>query len=760
MMNPPVEASGIRRVLRRVRMVMSGPGASQQRLDQLVKVIAGEMVAEVCTVYVLRAGEVLELFATEGLNPDAIHMTRLRVGEGLVGEIAAHTRPLNLADAQSHPQYAYRPETGEEIYHSFLGVPILRGGRVRGVLAIQNRTQRNYTDEEVEALEVIAVVIAELIAGGDLISPVEHVPAEGNAVLPVRLTGIHINDGLAMGEAVLHQPRVTIPQMFADDPEAEEERLLAALADMHEALDDLLSASQLASRGEHHDVLDTYRLVARDRGWLRRMRETVAGGLTAEAAVQKEQDDTRARRSQIADPYLRERLYDIEELGNRLMQHLSGTEHTAAAAELPENVVLLARSMGPAELLDYDPHRLRALLLEEGSPTSHVAIVARALNIPVVGRIKDLLSRIDPYDPVIVDGFNAQMFVRPGEDIQQMVAENIHLRDVRRAAYAAQRDQPPETRDGVRISLNLNVGLIIDMQNLAETGADGVGLFRTEIPFMVRSEFPSVAAQTELYRNVLDQAGGRPVMFRTLDIGGDKQLPYFREVKDQNPAMGWRALRVALDRPSMLRQQLRALIHAASGRALSVMFPMVAEVAEFEAARAVLDRELEREAKRGGVLPKSIQVGVMLEVPGLMWQLAPLLATVDFLSVGSNDLFQFLFASDRGNPRVAERYDVLSPGLLSLLRSLVEQCEAAAVPVSLCGEMAGRPLEAMALIGAGFRTISMPPAMVGAVKAMTRSLAVGPLAHYMDSLYRLPDHSLRQKLKAYAVDHGVAIEES
>ena len=340
-----------------------------------------------------------------------------------------------------------------------------------------------------------------------------------------------------------------------------------------------------------------------------------------------------------------------------------------------------------------------------------------------------------------------------------MVGENIRLRDARRAGYAARRDEPAVTRDGVRISLNLNVGLIIDMQHMEETGADGVGLFRTEIPFMVRSEFPDVASQTELYRNVLDQAGGRTVQFRTLDIGGDKQLPYFNEAGGQNPAMGWRAVRVALDLPSLLRQQLRALIHAASGGDLSVMFPMVAEVAEFDAARAILDKELKREAARGGVLPDSIRVGVMLEVPSLMFQLTPLLARVDFVSVGSNDLFQFLFASDRGNPRVAERYDVLSPGLLSLLRSLTRQCDAADVPVSLCGEMAGHPLEAMALIGVGFRIISMSPAMVGAVKAMTRSLDVGPLERYMDSLYGLSDHSVRQKLRAWAFDHGVAIEE-
>jgi phosphotransferase system enzyme I (PtsP) len=752
-------AVGIRRMLRRIRTVMSGPGTAQDRLNELVRVIAGEMVAEVCTVYVMRAGEVLELFATQGLNPSAVHVTRLRVGEGLIGEIAAHARVLNLQDAPAHPQFAYRPETGEDPFHSFLGAPVVRGGRVRGVIAVQNKVARSYSEEEVEALEMIAVVLGELIAGGDLVSPEERVSAEGNAILPLRLAGIRINSGLAMGEAVLHQPRVSIPQMFGDDPKLEQARLGQALAAMHRALDSMFADKRLDGGGEHREVLETYRLVAEDRGWQRRMMEAVDGGLTAEAAVQKVQDDMRTRMSMATDPYLRERLYDFEDLGNRLMQHLSGDGGTAAGDELPENVVLLARNMGPAELLDYEPKRLRALVLEEGTAASHVAIVARALDIPVVGRVPDLLSRIDPLDPVVVDGDNAQVFVRPNEDVQQEVAGNILLQEERRRLYRASRNDPPVTMDGVRISLNLNAGLLIDMQQLADTGADGIGLYRTEIPFMVRSEFPSVEAQRVLYANVLDQAGARPVMFRTLDIGGDKQLPYFHDLSDQNPTMGWRAIRVALDRPSLLRHQLRALIHAARGRQLSVMFPMISEVAEFDSARALLDKELAREEALGGVLPESVRVGTMLEVPGLMWQMPALLRRVDFLSVGSNDLFQFLFAVDRGNPRVAERYDVLSPGVLSLLRSLVGQCEAAGVPLSLCGEMAGRPLEAMTLIGLGFRTISMTPARLGAVRAMTRTLNVKPLESYLEKLFDAPDHSLRQKLRAYARDHGVKVED-
>lgn len=756
---PPQSVSGHRRALRRLRDVMAGSGTAQERLDQVVRIIAAEMVAEVCSAYIMRAGEVLELFATQGLKQSAVHNTRLRVGEGLVGTVAAYAQPLNLPDAQSHPRFSYRPETGEEIYSSLLGVPILRGGRVRGVLVIQNRAAREYSDEEIETLEVISVIIAELIAAGDLISPIERAPQLGNAILPFRLEGVRINGGLAMGEAVLHQPRISVPRMLAEDTDAEHSRLAEALVSMHSALDDLMSNSRLNARGEHRDVLDTYRKFAEDRGWLRRIREAIDTGLTAEAAVQKVQDDTRVRMNQITDPYIRDRLSDLEDLANRLMQHLSGDARPSAEAGLPDDVILIARSMGPAELLDYDPARLRGLVLEEGAPTSHVAIVARALDIPVVGKVPGLLNRIDPLDPVVVDGDHRQVFIRPAEDILATVTENMLFRAQRRAEFAATRDRPAVTLDGVRITLCINAGLMMDLEYLRETGADGVGLYRTEIPFMVRPSFPDVAAQTDLYRTILDESGGKNVVFRTLDIGGDKELPYFRETGDQNPAMGWRSIRVSLDRPSLLREQVRALIRAANGRELSLMFPMIAEVAEYDAARRIVDLECRRESALGRVLPSNIKIGAMLEVPGLMFQIDALLRRVDFLSVGSNDLIQFMFAVDRGNPRVADRYDVLSPAVVTLLRRLVQKCDSAGVPLSLCGEMAGNPLEAMALIGLGFRSISLPPAKYGAVKEMIRSLSAGSLKAYIETIHDAPDHSLRDKFRAYSRDHGVIVED-
>jgi phosphotransferase system enzyme I (PtsP) len=750
------ELGGSRRVLKSVRDVMAATRSAQARLDHVVKIIAAGMVAEVCSVYVLRAGDVLELFATEGLKHEAVHVTRLRVGEGLVGDVAAHARPLALADAQSHPSFAYRPETGEEVYHSLLGVPILRAGRVLGVLVVQNRIRRQYAEEEIETLQTVAMVLAELLASGELIDPAETRPTDGIAMLTLRIEGVRLNGGIAMGRAVLHNPRIRIAKIVAEDVGAELERLRHALSGMHTALDDMLAADDLAATGEHRDVLETYRMFAADRGWLGRIREAIEGGLTTEAAVQKVQDDTRARMSHVTDPYLRERLLDFEDLTNRLLKHLGGGE-AKPSQELPDDMVLVARSLGPAELLDYDRKRLRAVVMEEGTATAHVAIIGRALGIPILGQVKDVLAKIDPLDPVIVDGDHSQVFIRPSEDVQQAFQQTMASRAAREAAYATMRDLPAVTRDGVAVSLNINAGLLADLSHLAEMGADGVGLYRTEIPFMVRPHFPNVQEQTRFYRKVLSLARGRPVVFRTLDVGGDKVLSYMRHAKEENPAMGWRSIRIGLDHPLLLRHQLRALLRGAAKKRLLLMFPMISEVAEFDAARAILDLELERARKNGDALPSEIKVGAMIEVPALVWQLEALLPRVDFVSIGSNDLLQFLFASDRGSSTVSERYDMLSPAVLSLLRSLVEKCGRAGVPLGLCGEMAGRPLEAMALVGVGLRSLSMTPHALGPVKAMLRSLDVTALEQYLETLYSQPDRSLRAKLKAFALDHGVAI---
>ena len=758
MSEAPGVVSGTRRLLRRLRDTMAGSGTPQERLDRIVRIVAAEMIAEVSSVYAMRAGEVLELFATEGLRPEAVHRTRLRVGEGLVGLIAATARPLALADAQAHPSFAYRPETGEEIYRSLMGVPILRGGRVLGVLVVQNRSQRDYDDDEVEVLQTIAMIVAELVASGELVNPREIAESQIGGMLPVRLAGIRLNPGLAIGPAVLHEPRLLIHQVVAEDVTAEIERLRHAVAAMRDAIDELVATSDGLGSGEHRDILETYRMFAADRGWVARIADAIRSGLTAEAAVQKVRDETSRRMMQASDPYLRERLVDLEDLANRLQRHLSApTSGEAVPSELPPEFILVARAMGPAELLDYAHRRIMGLVLEEGSPTAHVAIVARALDMPAVGRVQGATERIDAGNLVVVDGDHAQILIRPSEDIRQSATAAIESRTRRRAYYESLRSAPAVTRDGLAIKLMLNAGLLIDMAQLADTGAEGVGLFRTELPLMVRDTFPAVDDQTEFYRQVFERAGGRPVVFRTLDIGGDKILPYQAHAAEDNPAMGWRAIRIGLDRPAMLREQLRALIRAAEGRHLYVKFPMIAEIPELERARGLLGLELARAAGEGRMPPASVRIGVMLEVPALLWQLPGLCERIDFLSVGTNDLVQFLFACDRGNPRLADRYDPLSAPMLALLREVVGQTNASAVPLSMCGEMAGNPIEAMVLIALGFRTLSMTGTAIGPVKTMIRSLDAAAVAEYLDEIGARPDHSLRAKLEAYARDHAIAL---
>ena len=710
-----VAIRGQRSLLRQIREALAGGGPAQQRLDIVVRTIALSMVAEVCSIYLRRANGEMELFATEGLDRKAVHLTRMKPGEGLVGEIMRLGSPLNLADAPGHPAFSYRPETGEDPYHAFLGVPLLRGGRTIGVLVVQNRTERTYSEEEVEDIQIVAMVLAEMVASGELISVGELEGVELSPRRPERLKGSKFSEGLAYGVAVLHEPPVASSQLLSDDSAAEGLRLTQGLAALKAQIDSMLE-------GHHglvdasYDVLESYRMLAHSTSWNRSLEDAVRNGLTAEAAVERVRSEHRARMGQVRDPYLRERLHDLEDLNDRLLRHLSGA--AGVARDLPENAVLIARNLGPADLLEYDRTRLRGLLLEEGSSASHAAIVARALDIPCVGRLNGLRDQVSEGDPVIVDAETGEAFLRTRPDIIKAIQARIEVRRQRQAEFAKLRDTPAFTRDGVKITLLMNAGLDVDLESLADTGAEGIGLFRTEFQFMVSEEMPRVTAQTALYSRVMDGADGLPVTFRTLDLGGDKVLPYMEAEREDNPALGWRAIRMGLDRPALLRLQLRALIAAAQGRPLRIMFPLVASVDEFRTARALVDTEIAWAQRRGRPAPSRLDVGAMIEAPALIWHLNALLPMTDFVSVGTNDLMQYLFAADRGNPRVADRYDFLSPPALKAMAEIQRACVQTGTPVSVCGEMAGRPLEAFALVALGFERLSMPPAGIGPVKQM------------------------------------------
>ena len=749
----PLDAADItRRMLSRLRDVMSGTGSTQDRLDRCVRIIAADLQTEVCSIYVRRGAELLELFATEGLNVAAVHQTKLRVGEGLIGDIASNARPLSLHDAQSHPNFAYRPETGEEIYHSFLGVPIRHAGLVVGVLAVQNRTARRYRDEEIETLETFSMVLAEVLA-----RVVAEAAGGGAGRAPMRVSGTAIVDGLGMGQAYLHQPRIIIQRVVAENPAQEIARLDAAVTSMHSALDELFAAADLAAAGEHRDVLETFRMVARDKGWIARAREAIAGGLTAEAAVQKVQNDLRQRYATITDPYLRERLADLDDLTNRLLLQLVHDEGGPLYPQ-PAEMILVARNLGPADLLEYDRQRMRGVVLEEGAATAHVAIVAGALGIPLLGRASGVLGAIENGDHVILDADHSQVFIRPSVAIQEQFNQSAGVRQAQQKRYRAARNLPAISRDGVDVTLQMNAGLLIDLANLTLTGAAGIGLYRTELAFMVRPEYPDVTAQRDLYERILDGAGDRPVVFRTLDAGGDKRIQSLAEDDAENPAMGWRSIRMVLDRPSMLRQQIRAMILAAAGRPFSVMFPMITSVAEFTAARHIVDLERARALKRGLAVSDQLKLGAMIEVPAAVWALDELLAQTDFVSVGSNDLAQFFFAADRGSQRLAGRFNSLSAAFLDLLSTILQRCQNAGVPVTVCGEMAGQPLAAAALVGLGYRQLSMTASAIGPVKETIRHLEVAPLHDFLSAAIRRGERNLPARLRQFLADHSVAVD--
>ncbi|KAG1651745.1 Phosphoenolpyruvate-protein phosphotransferase [Nymphon striatum] len=570
------------------------------------------------------------------------------------------------------------------------------------------------------------MVIGELIAQGDL----KGLSSAGVALdldKPVTHSAKSLSDGIGLGHVVLHEPRVVVTNLFNEDTDAETERLNTAVRGLRVTIDDMLARREVAFEGEHREILETYRMFAHDKGWVRRMEDAIRNGLTAEAGVEKVQSDMRAKMSSVTDPYLRERLSDFDDLANRLLRQLVG-RNTGGDGALPNDAILLARSMGAAELLDYPRENLRGLVLEDGAPTSHVVIVARAMGIPVIGQAKGIVAVSENDDAIIVDGQTGDVHLRPQLDVQSAYAEKVKFRAKRQEEFKELRGKPSITKDGQQFSLHMNAGLLVDVSQLAESGADGIGLFRTELQFMIASTFPRADAQEKLYRSVIDEAGGKPITFRTLDIGGDKVLPYFRNApQEENPALGWRAIRLALDRPGLFRTQIRALLRASAGHELKLMVPMVSEILEIDQARELIDNEVRHLSKFGHGLPKKIQIGTMLEVPSLLFDLDNLMRKADFVSIGSNDLFQFFYAADRA--------------------------------LTLCGEIAGRPITALAIRALGISYSSMSPAAIGPVKDALLKADIGLLSAELLPALADTEHPtcLRTLIEDFAERHDITL---
>ena len=750
--------SGPRVLLKQLRETMAEPLASQARLDKIVGLIAENMHADVCSFYVLRDDGALELFANRGFRPEAVHKTTLRMGEGLVGLIAKQAEALSLNNAPIHPAFAYRPETGEEAFLAFLGVPVLRAGQTLGVLVVQNRDSRDYGEDEIEAMLTTATILAEMIATSEFVNLIQP-GQEIDLRRPRTFNGAGFTDGVALGKVVLHDPRVVVTNFVAEDTDAELQRLTEALDQMRLSIDSMLSHGDMQSFSDHRDILESYRMFAHDRGWVDRLTEAIAQGLTAEAAVERVQNDTRARMMRSTDPYIKDRLHDLDDLANRLLRILTGNGGGVGTKDIPENAILVARNMGPAELLEYDRSRLRGVVLEEGASISHVAIIAKSLGIVSVGQAENIVSMSETGDDIIVDGQAGVVHLRPSADMIQVYVDKVRLTAKRRAHYLTLKDTPAVTRDGVAVTLLHNSGLVADLPMLEDTGAAGVGLFRTELQFMIASKLPRLQEQVALYAEAIKLTEGKPIVFRLLDIGGDKVIPYLRSEAEENPAMGFRSLRLALDRQGLLRIQIRALLKAANGGPMKILVPMVTDAWEFRQTRHVVNLEVERLRHAGEPVPSKLELGAMIEVPSLLFELDRVLPEADFVSIGSNDLVMFLTAADRANPRVARSYDPIALPRLRALRHIVDMARRYNVPLTMCGELAGRTVEALALLSIGMTRLSMSPPSIGPIKEMILGLDLAPIKASVAAALLEGAHGpdIRELLLEWAGKQGLVI---
>lgn len=746
---PHTVESESRKLLGRLQRALAEDGAGQERLDRIVDLIATSLTTEVCSIYLFRDADTLELCATKGLDAEAVHQTRLRLGEGLVGRVAKSRQVVNAADAPAERGFRYMPETGEERYSSFCGIPIQRLGDPLGVLVVQSKEARQFTPDEVYALEIVAMVIAEMTELGAFVG--EGAALSARHQQAVMFKGSVAQEGVSEGQVYLHEPRVVVTNPISEDPVVELERLQAAVDTLRMTVDEmLLDTTQIA--GDQKAVFEAYRMFANSRSWMKRMEADVTNGLSAEAAVEKEQSLARTRLGQSKDAYMRERLHDLDDLSNRLLRILTG-QGSGTGAEMPENPILVARNIGPGELLDYGK-ALRGIVLEEGSVGSHAAIVARAWAIPLIINAKRITTEALNGDTILLDGEQGIVHLRPDESVKSAFRDKLAMQTRAQERYASIRDLPARAKCGTEIALYMNAGLMADLPSLESCGAEGVGLFRTELQFLVRNKMPKRAELSMLYRRVMNAAKGKRVAFRTLDIGSDKVLPYMKPNDEPNPAMGWRAIRVGLDKPGILRMQLQALVRAANGEPLTVMFPFITLRSEFRAAKAELDKVLAREEKLGNKLPSKIEVGAMLETPSLGFAPESFYEEVDFVSVGGNDLKQFFYAADRENERVRKRYDTLNVGFLSYLEMVVGRCEKTGTPLSFCGEDAGRPIEAICLAALGFKSLSMRPASVGPVKHLLRQVDLGEVKAVINAARESGEQSVRQAVSDYLLDQA------
>jgi len=712
--------------LRKIVQEVNAAKDLKAALGIIVQRVREAMGTQVCSVYLLDPEtNRFVLMATEGLNKKAIGKVSMAPNEGLVGLVGTREEPLNLEHASEHPRYRYFAETGEERYASFLGSPIIHHRRVMGVLVVQQKEQRKFDEGEEAFLVTMSAQLAGVIAHAEATGSIRGLGRQGKGIQEAKFVGVPGSPGAAVGTAVVVLPPAdldVVPDKTVDDIAAELELFNAALEGVRADMRALSAKMATQLRPEERALFDVYLMMLEDAALGNEVVKIIRSGQWAQGALRQVIGEHINRFELMDDAYLRERASDVKDLGRRLLAYLQQARQQSLV--YPDNCILVSEELSPAMLGEVPEGKLVGLVSVLGSGNSHVAIFARAMGIPTVMGAVDLpYSKLDGIQ-LIVDGYHGEVFTNPSEVLRKQYADVVEEERQLTQGLATLSSLPCETLDGHRMPLWVNTGLLADVKRAQERGAEGVGLYRTEVPFMIKERFPSEKEQLAIYREQLAAFHPLPVTMRTLDVGGDKALSYF-PIKEENPFLGWRGIRVTLDHPEIFLVQTRAMLKASEGLDnLRILLPMISGVQELEESLHLIHRAWGEVRDEGVDIPMP-PVGVMIEIPAAVYQTRELARQVDFLSVGSNDLTQYLLAVDRNNPRVADLYDFLHPAVLQALCKVVEGAHAEGKPVSICGEMAGDPSAAVLLMAMGFDSLSMNATNLPKVKWLLRQISLG-----------------------------------
>ncbi len=741
-------------VLRRIVQEVNSAPNLQSALDILVSSVRSSMGTEVCSIYLLdEASNRYVLMATEGLNAEAIGHVSLGLTEGLVGQVGLREEPLNLDDAASHPKFRYLPETGEERYNSFLGVPIMHRRKILGVLVVQQQDKRRFDASEEAFLVTVSAQLSGVVAHAKVVGGLDTL--RGNKASAVSIfKGVPGAPGVALGRVLIIYPPAdldSIPDRLCEDIGQEVERFQTALAAVRVSIQELDRKMASSLMAEERALFEVYLRMLDDHGLIGEIVARIRAGNWAQGALREVISEHVQAFKTMDDPYLRERMADIKDLGLRILAQLQKQQNVRELA-VQDNTILVGEEIPTSVLVEQPLEKIAGICTVQGSSNAHMAIVARALGIPTVVGVSELpVTALDDTE-VVVDGYQGRLYINPNKQLRKRYKDIIRDEKQYSAGLEAYCDLPAQTPDGHRLNIYVNTGLMVDVARSKDRGAEGVGLYRSEIPFMMRERFPSEEEQCAIYRYQLESFAPRPVTMRTLDIGGDKDLPYF-PIEEDNPALGWRGIRVTLDHPELFMVQVRAMLKASRGlNNLQIMLPMVSSVFEIEEAQHLIHRallEVEEELQESLPYPR---IGIMVEVPAAMLQIIDMAQLVDFVSVGSNDLTQYLLAVDRNNPRVADIYNPYHPAILRSLKLLVDQVHAVGKPVGICGEMAGDPCTATLLLAMGFDSLSMSSSNLLRIKKLICEMPLARARALLERVLSVDSGAVIRSLVEYELE--------